>query len=109
MGLVGRRLAIVRLAATDEIAAWAVTDDPGKLAKLLEAWDAGRLPLEAEARALGLAPDSSRGQRDSIFIYETAEGQRYPMWEPGPEADTREAGDTGEDPTWSSPDPWAAP
>jgi hypothetical protein len=34
---------------SDEIAAWAVTDDPAKLASLLEGWDAGRLPLEDQA------------------------------------------------------------
>jgi len=93
---------------SDEIAAWAVTDDPAKLVRLLEAWDTGQLPIEAEAHALGLTPDPSRGQRDSIFIYETAEGRRYPMWEPGPELDVAEADDNGEDPTWSGPDPWTA-
>ncbi|SDL33630.1 hypothetical protein SAMN05216298_3481 [Glycomyces sambucus] len=92
---------------SDEIAAWAVTDDPEKLAKLLEAWDTGRLPLEAKARELGLAPDPSRGQRDSIFIYETAAGRRYPMWEPGPDLGDIESDDTGDDSTWEGPDPWA--
>lgn len=92
---------------SDAIAAWAVTDDPAKLARLLEAWDTGRLPLEAEAHALGLAPDPSRGQRDSIFIHETADGRRFPMWEPGPPQDAPGTDDR-DDPTWSGPDPWAS-
>lgn len=91
---------------SDDIAAWAVTDDPVKLASLLEAWDAGRLPLEDQAHALGLAPDPAKGQRDSIFIYEAADGQRYPMWEPGPAPDAPAADEVGDDPTWSGPDPW---
>lgn len=98
----------------DEHAAWAVTTDPTVMARLLELWEDDDAPIEDHAHALGLHPDAERGQRDSVFLLTTPEGEEVLMWEPGPgpyphepadlSGPAPEAEDDGSDP-WSSSSP----
>jgi hypothetical protein len=65
---------------------WVVSTDPEIIDRLLQRW--GRLGprenLEDYAHELGCRPNEELGQVNSIFVLTTTEGDRYPVWEPGP-------------------------
>lgn len=47
--------------------------------------------LEDHAYELGCRPNEQLGQVDSIFVLTTAEGERYPVWESGPNRRRRQS------------------
>jgi hypothetical protein len=78
------------------------------MAELLKLWVEDGSPTEDHAHARGLHPDPERGQRDSVFLYGTPEGEEILMWEPGPDILGSPDQDQDEDEADSEgPDPWA--
>lgn len=92
-------------------AAWVVTTDPATMAQLLELWEDDDNPIEEHIHALGLHPDPERGQRDSVFLLTTPEGEEVLMWEPGPGPYPQEPAESTASPSteeMDGPDPWAS-
>ncbi|XRQ09090.1 hypothetical protein ACN3XK_73535 [Actinomadura welshii] len=70
----------------EQLKPWVLTTDPETIDDLWRRWR--RLgpneTLEDYAHELGFHPNKELGQLDSIFFVTTADGNRYPVWEPGP-------------------------